>query len=114
MEPAGATMTGTGLCGRAPPLGSGSLLLSLWVASPAAAAMQHTPALDALVTAAKAEGTLNIVWAGGSLGGAKGAAEIQDALNREFDAHFRILFTPGPSMPQMSTRTIQEVKAGQP
>jgi iron(III) transport system substrate-binding protein len=107
-------MTGTRMFGRALSLAAGSLLLSLWLSWPAAAELQHTPALDALVKAAKAEGTLNIVWAGDSLGGARGAAEIQDALNRDFDAHFKIAFTPGPSMPQMSTRTIQEVKAGQP
>jgi ABC-type Fe3+ transport system substrate-binding protein len=80
----------------------------------AMAAVQHTPAIDALAKAADKEGVLNIVWASNSLGGARGAAALQDAINREFNIHIKIEFTPGPSMPQMSTRIIQEVKAGQP
>ncbi|MGH7090022.1 MAG: ABC transporter substrate-binding protein, partial [Stellaceae bacterium] len=79
-----------------------------------AVAFEHTPALDALAKAADKEGVLNLVWGGDSLGGAKGAAALQDAINHEFHAHIRIVFTPGPSMPQLSTRIIAEVKAGQP
>jgi ABC-type Fe3+ transport system substrate-binding protein len=81
--------------------------------TPARAEMKETPQLKELVKAAKAEGVLNVVWGGSSLGQAKGAAQLQDALNRAFHANFKIVFTPGPSMPQMATRIIQEVKAGQ-
>src|SRR5277367_5120837 len=42
------------------------------------------------------------------------AAALQDAINHEFHINIKIVFTPGPSMPQLSTRIIQEVKAGQP
>lgn len=80
----------------------------------AAAAIQHTPAIDAVAAAAEREGTLNIVWSGSLVGGAKGAAAFQDAINREFNLHIKIVFTPGPSMTQMAPRVIQEVKAGQP
>ncbi len=83
-------------------------------AHPAAAAGQHGPVIDALAKAAEKEGVLNVVWATNSLGGAKGAAALQDGINREFNIHIKIVFTPGPSMPQMSSRIIQEVKAGQP
>lgn len=82
--------------------------------APAAAAIQHTSALNALVKAAEKEGVLNVVWGSNSMGGAKGAAALQDAINRQFGMHIRIVFTPGPSMPQMAARIIQEVKAGQP
>lgn len=91
-----------------------SLAASVWLCWPAAAAMEHTPALDALIKAAEAEGTLNVVWANNSMGGPQGAIAIQDAINRDFNMHIRIWFTPGPSMPQMSTRVMQEVSAGQP
>ena len=87
---------------------------SVWLCAPATAEMQRTPALNALIKAAEAEGTLNIVWANNSMGGPAGAAALQDAMNREFKTHFKVAFTPGPSMPQMSTRVTQEVKAGQP
>lgn len=85
-----------------------------WAGAPAMAAMDRTPALDALIKGAEAEGTLNVVWANNSMGGPSGAAALQDAINRDFGMHISIRFTPGPSMPQMSTRIIQEVSAGQP
>jgi iron(III) transport system substrate-binding protein len=90
------------------------LAASMWLCAPAAAQMERTPALDALIKAAEPEGTLNIVWADNSMGGGPGATALQDAMNKEFKTHFKIAFTPGPSMPQMSTRVTQEVKAGQP
>ena len=90
------------------------LSASVWLCLPATAEMKRTPALEALIKAAEAEGTLNIVWANNSMGGAAGAAAFQDAINRELHMHIKIAFTPGPSMPQMSTRVTQEVKAGQP
>ncbi|HXP75078.1 MAG TPA: substrate-binding domain-containing protein [Stellaceae bacterium] len=82
--------------------------------TPAGAEITHTQAIDELAKAADTEGQLNIVWGSDSLGGGKGAAALQEAINREFHTHVKILYTPGPSMPQMSTRIIQEVKAGQP
>jgi ABC-type Fe3+ transport system substrate-binding protein len=78
------------------------------------AEIAHTPALDALVTAAKKEGVLNVQWGGSSLGEADGAKAIEDALSRTFDAHFKVTFTPGPSMIQMAARIIEEAKAAQP
>ena len=89
-----------------------ALAFAVPLASPAAA-FEHTAALDALAQAASKEGTLNSVWGGDSLGGGRGAAALQDAINREFHINIKIVFTPGPSMPQLSTRIIQEVKAGQ-
>jgi ABC-type Fe3+ transport system substrate-binding protein len=89
------------------------VLACFHAALPANAEIKRTPQLAALVKAAEAEGVLNLVWAGNALGAAKGAAALEAALNREFNAHFKINFTPGPSMPQMGSRIIEEVKAGQ-
>jgi ABC-type Fe3+ transport system substrate-binding protein len=99
--------------GRAAVLAIASLVAAGLQHAPAAAAIRHTPQLDQLVKAAEEEGVLNVVWGGSSLGESKGTSDLQDALNREFHAAFKINFTPGPSMPQMATRIIQEVKAGQ-
>ena len=81
-------------------------------APPAQAAdMKMTPALEKLIKAAKAEGTLNVVW-GPSLGAAKGAKAIQDGINQTYGIDIKVNYTPGPSMPRLASRLIQEVKAG--
>ena len=79
----------------------------------AAAGITHTPQLDELIKAGVAEGELNVMWGGSSLGEAEGVHELQAALNREFKINVKINYTPGPSMPQLATRIIREVKAGQ-
>jgi ABC-type Fe3+ transport system substrate-binding protein len=109
----GRTMTGSGRFGRLAFPAILALLVAGSALSPAAAEIKRTPQLQELVKAAEAEGVLNVVWGGASLGEAKGAAELQDGLNRAFHTHFKVNFTPGPSMVQMATRIIQEVKAGQ-
>jgi iron(III) transport system substrate-binding protein len=103
-------MTRIWIIGRSILLAGFALVL---VALPAAAEMKRTPQLDALIKAAEAESVLNVVWAGFALGAAKGAADLEKAINREFNTHFTINFTPGPAMPQMATRIVEEVKAGQ-
>lgn len=67
--------------------------------------------LKKLVKAAEAEGTLNVVW-GPSLGAAKGARALQDGINKAFGINIKINYTPGPSMPRLASRVIQEIKAG--
>lgn len=67
--------------------------------------------LKKLVAAASAEGTLNVVW-GPSLGAAKGARALQDGMNKAFGINIKINYTPGPSMPRLASRVIQEIKAG--
>lgn len=107
-------MTSTGRIGLVAALAVGTLALAGWPKAPAAEEMKRTPQLEQLVKAAEAEGVLNVEWGGSNLGQATGAAQLAAALNRAFDAHFEINYTPGPSMPQMATRILQEVKAGQP
>ena len=67
--------------------------------------------LKKLVAAASAEGTLNVVW-GPSLGAAKGAQALQDGINKAFGIDIKINYTPGPSMPRLASRVIQEIKSG--
>ncbi len=82
------------------------------VALPASAQqIQRTPALEKLVKDAQAEKTLNLSW-GPSLGSAGGVKQLQDAINKEFGINISITYTPGPAMPQLASRIIQEIDAG--
>jgi len=87
--------------------------IAIAVALPAPASEPRTPALEKLLKDAQAEKSLNIVW-GPTLGAAEGAKGLQDGINKAYGINITVNFTPGPSMPQMATRVIQEVKAGRP
>ena len=73
--------------------------------------IQRTPALEKLVKDAQAEKTLNLSW-GPSLGSANGVKLLQDAINKEFGINISVTYTPGPAMPQLASRIIQEIDAG--
>jgi ABC-type Fe3+ transport system substrate-binding protein len=77
-----------------------------------ARAAQAPAALAQLVEQAKAEGELNFSGGGGTLGGAQGYQALGDAINKKYGLKLRFAFTPGPSMPQMAARLMQEAKAG--
>jgi ABC-type Fe3+ transport system substrate-binding protein len=89
-----------------------STMLSWSLSGADARADEPSPALAKVVVAAQAEGQLNVIW-GPALGAGDGAEAIQDAVNKTYGVSIKLNYTPGPSMPQMATRTIQEVKAGQ-
>ena len=76
-----------------------------------AAEIKRTPSLETLLKAAQAEGPLNVIW-GNSLGAAAGAKSFQDAINKTYGVNIKVTYTPGPSMPRMASRLIQEFKAG--
>lgn len=97
------------MAGRAVGFGMAMLM----AAGIAHAEIKRTPALDKLIKAAEAEGTLNVIW-GPSLNAAKGAQALQDALNKEFGINIKVSYTPGPSMPRLASRVIQEIKSGRP
>jgi ABC-type Fe3+ transport system substrate-binding protein len=105
-------MTVSGHVGRLACAAFLSLVAAL-VSHSAVAEIARTPQLDQLVKAAASEGELDVMWGGSSLGADEGVRELQDALNREFGINVKVHYTPGPSMPQLATRIIQEVKAGQ-
>jgi ABC-type Fe3+ transport system substrate-binding protein len=80
-------------------------------ATTAHADIKMNPSLKKLVKAAESEGTLNVIW-GPSLGAAKGARALQNGINKAFGIKIKINYTPGPSMPRLASRVIQEIKAG--
>ncbi|HZR99854.1 MAG TPA: ABC transporter substrate-binding protein [Chloroflexota bacterium] len=83
--------------------------------APAAPASEpRSPALQAVVDGARAEGTFNLVWSDSSYGGADGIQRIVDTLNRRYGLNLNVQFTPGPSMPEMGVRAAQELAAGRP
>ena len=99
------------LLGKFANAGSTALLAGALAGAAHAADMKRTPALDQLIKAAQAEGTLNIVW-GPSLGAASGAKAIEKGIEDTFGIDITVNYTPGPSMPRLASRIIQEVKGG--
>ena len=89
----------------------GAGLLATFAVTAAQAEIKMNADLKKLVKAAEAEGTLNVVW-GPSLNASKGARALQDAINKTFGIKIKINYTPGPSMPRLASRVIQEIKAG--
>jgi iron(III) transport system substrate-binding protein len=83
--------------------------------APAAAAPPETarPAeLQVLIDAARQEGTLDLVWGDGSVGGREGTSRLMDGVNRQYGLNLDIRFTPGPSFPEMASRITQEYQSG--
>ncbi|HEY7064604.1 MAG TPA: ABC transporter substrate-binding protein [Chloroflexota bacterium] len=78
-------------------------------AAPTAA---RSPALQALIDAARQEGEIDLVWGEGSLGGREGTKRLMDGLNREYGLNLDVRFTPGQSFPEMAARISQEYQAG--
>jgi ABC-type Fe3+ transport system substrate-binding protein len=78
-------------------------------AQPAAA---RPPALQALVDAARQEGTIELIWGEGSVGGREGTRRLVDGLNQAHGLNLDVRFTPGPSFPEMAARITQEYQVG--
>jgi iron(III) transport system substrate-binding protein len=85
---------------------------------PPAAAPGQPPAaagsLQALVEAARAEGSLSLIWGEGTLGGAEGTRRLAEGFNRHYGLNLSVRFTPGESMPPMLSRLTEEYRAGKP
>ena len=67
-----------------------------------------------LVEGAKKEGSLILSWGTGTMGGLEGVQAMENAFNKTYGLNVEFKYTPGPSMPQLASRIIQENKAGQP
>jgi ABC-type Fe3+ transport system substrate-binding protein len=80
--------------------------------APVAGAPALSPALQAIVDGARQEGQLTLVWGEGTLGGLEGVRRIADGLNRRYGLNLNVQFTPGPSMANMTTKLIEETRAG--
>ncbi len=70
--------------------------------------------LAQLIDGAKKEGQLILSWGTGTMGGIEGAEAMEKAFNKTYGINLQFKFTPGPAMPQLASRIIQEGKAGQP
>jgi len=79
-----------------------------------AASTGRSDALQAMVNAARAEGQLNLVWNPGTIGTAEDIQRLAEGFNKYYGLNLNVQFTPGPAMPQMAVRTIQELQAGRP
>ena len=67
-----------------------------------------------LVEGAKKEGSLILSWGTGTMGGLEGVQAMEAAFNKTYGLKVQFKYTPGPSMPQLASRIIQENRAGQP
>ena len=72
----------------------------------------HPPALQAVIDAARQEGTLDLVWAEGVVGGREGVSRLAEGLNRRYGLNLDIRFTPGLNMAEMAPRLVQEYQTG--
>jgi ABC-type Fe3+ transport system substrate-binding protein len=70
--------------------------------------------LKALIAAAGKEGTLNLSWSQGTLGGSQGAAMIEAGLNKAYGTNIKIKFTPGPEVARIGNQLATEFQAKQP
>jgi iron(III) transport system substrate-binding protein len=86
-------------------------------AAQAPAAAQAWPGADklkALVEDARKEGQLALVWGNNTAGGAEAAQQWIEGFNKLYGLNVNVRFTPGPSMPDMATKIIQEFQAQRP
>lgn len=94
-------------------LGAAGLAVATFAAG-ATRAAEPSAAAKALAAAADKEGSLNIMWGEGTLGGLEGLKRFQDQINGAYGTHLKFTFTPGPSMPAMGSKIATMIAAGQP
>lgn len=86
-----------------------SSLVALFLLPTAASAQS---ALDKLIAGAKTEKELNFMSFGFAFGGADAMPKLEAAFNRKYGTNMKLNFTPGPSMPALAARIIEEYKSG--
>jgi iron(III) transport system substrate-binding protein len=64
-----------------------------------------------MIDAARAEGQLSLIWGEGTLGGSEGVRRLAEGFNRSYDLNVQVQYTPGPSMSEMLSKTLQEFQA---
>lgn len=93
----------------------GIALAVVLAASPAFAQTANIPDnLDALIAAAKKEGTLNLVWSETIMGGSDAVALHEAALNKMYGTDFKLKFSPGIEVARFGNQLMTELGAGQP
>lgn len=68
--------------------------------------------LQALVDGARREGELTFMWIEGAAGGGEAVRRWAEGFNKLYGSSLQVRFTPGPAMPEMTSRLIQEYQAG--
>jgi iron(III) transport system substrate-binding protein len=69
---------------------------------------------QALVDAARKEGKLVLISSDETIGGPEAVNAFQAGFNQLYGLNTQIEYTPGPSMPEVTSKVIQEYKAGRP
>ena len=85
------------------------------LAAPAAA--QEKPiagTLDAVIAAAKQEGTLSLVWSESSMGSIEVVKKHEAAFNKLFGTNLSFKFAPSVEMARLGNQLLTEMQAGQP
>ncbi|HEX6512769.1 MAG TPA: ABC transporter substrate-binding protein [Chloroflexota bacterium] len=70
--------------------------------------------LQSLVDGARKEAALNFVWGEGTEGGSEGIQKLASGFNKQYGLDLKVQFTPGPSMPDMGAKMIQEFQTNRP
>jgi ABC-type Fe3+ transport system substrate-binding protein len=83
-------------------------------AASATAPPTQSAEVQRLLAAAREAGEteLNLSWSANSFGGYEGVARFESLFNRMYGTNIKINLTPGPSMPDMHAKVLQELAAG--
>ena len=90
-----------------------SIALAGFLAPSLAASADLSPALQKLIAAANAEGSLDLSWAPTGANDSRDMQAIAAAMEKEWGANIKINFTPGPSMPSVGQQIATEFQAKQ-
>jgi ABC-type Fe3+ transport system substrate-binding protein len=71
-----------------------------------------SPGLQAVIDGARKEGQLSLSWTAETLGPQEDFHKYAEAFNAMYGLNLKVSFTPGPSMPQMAAKVVDEVKGG--
>jgi ABC-type Fe3+ transport system substrate-binding protein len=80
-------------------------------AAPAAAPAQSAE-LHRMIDGARQEGELVLSWGPNSIGGDAAVRRWAEGFNKAYGLNLRVELTPGPAMPQVASRVLQEQQAG--
>ena len=96
-------------------IASAGLAVALLASSTAWAQEKPIPqTLDALIAAAKQEGTLSLVWSESSMGSSEVVKKHEAAFNKLFGTNISFKFAPSVEMARLGNQLLTEMQAGQP
>jgi ABC-type Fe3+ transport system substrate-binding protein len=78
----------------------------------AATAPALSPEMQSLVDGARKESQLVLTWGPNSIGGEAAIRRWTEGFNKLYGVNLRVDFTPGPAMPQVAARVLQEQQSG--